>query len=186
MNKVVLIGRLTRDPEIRYSAGDQSQAVARYTLAVDRRMRRDNNDPNAQTADFISCVVFGRGAQFAEQYFYKGIKIAVTGRIQTGKYTKQDGQTVYTTDVVVEDQEFAESKNANGGGTQDQGYSAPAPAVAGYGYSQPAPAPAQAGYGYSQPAPAGYGYAQPAPNIPQGEEGFINIPEGIEDELPFR
>ena len=113
MNKVILMGRLTRDPDIRYSAGGgDQQAFARYTLAVDRRVRRDNNDPNAQTADFISCVAFGRSAQFAEQYLHKGTKIAVTGRIQTGRYTNKDGQTVYTTDVVVEDQEFAESKSA--------------------------------------------------------------------------
>ena len=105
MNKVILMGRLTRDPDVRYSAGsgDQQQAIARYTLAVDRRVRRDNNDPNAQTADFIGCVAFGRSAQFAEQYLHKGTKIAITGRIQTGKYTNRDGQTIYTTDVVVED-----------------------------------------------------------------------------------
>ena len=111
MNKVILMGRLTRDPDVRYSAGGgDQQAYARYTVAVDRRVRRDNNDPNAQTADFISCVAFGRSAQFAEQYLRKGTKIVVTGRIQTGKYTNKQGQTVYTTDVIVEDQEFAESK----------------------------------------------------------------------------
>ena len=109
MNKVVLMGRLTKEPEARKS-GDMN--VAKYTVAVDRRVRRDNNDPNAQTADFISCVAFGKSADFAENWLHKGTKIVITGHIQTGKYTNKDGQTVYTTDVVVEDQEFAESKNA--------------------------------------------------------------------------
>lgn len=109
MNKVILIGRLTRDPEVRYSQGESSTAVARYTLAVDRRYKRDGD----QTADFINCVAFGKGAEFAERYLYKGTKIAITGRIQTGSYTNKDGQKVYTTDVVVEEQEFAESKAAN-------------------------------------------------------------------------
>ena len=98
MNKVILMGRLTRDPEIRYSQGEQSTAVARYTIAVDRRFRRDGDQ---QTADFINCVAFGRQGEFAEKYFRKGIKIAITGRIQTGSYTNKDGQRVYTTDVVV-------------------------------------------------------------------------------------
>ncbi len=110
MNKVILMGRLTRDPEIRYSQGEQSTAVARYTIAVDRRFRRDGDQ---QTADFINCVAFGRQGEFAEKYFRKGIKIAITGRIQTGSYTNKDGQRVYTTDVVVEEQEFAESKSAS-------------------------------------------------------------------------
>ena len=101
MNKVILMGRLTRDPEIRYSQGEQSTAVARYTIAVDRRFRRDGDQ---QTADFINCVAFGRQGEFAEKYFRKGIKIAITGRIQTGSYTNKDGQRVYTTDVVVEEQ----------------------------------------------------------------------------------
>ena len=92
MNKVILMGRLTRDPEIRYSQGEQSMAVARYTLAVDRRFRRDNDQ---QTADFIGCVAFGRQGEFAEKYLRKGIKIAITGRIQTGSYTNKDGQKVY-------------------------------------------------------------------------------------------
>ena len=104
------MGRLTRDPEIRYSQGEQSTAVARYTIAVDRRFRRDGDQ---QTADFINCVAFGRQGEFAEKYFRKGIKIAITGRIQTGSYTNKDGQRVYTTDVVVEEQEFAESKSAS-------------------------------------------------------------------------
>ena len=106
MNKVILMGRLTRDPEVRYSAGENALAIARYTLAVDRRFRRDGE----ATADFISCVVFGRGAEFAEKYFHQGIRIVVSGRIQTGSYTNRDGQKVYTAEVVVEEQEFAESK----------------------------------------------------------------------------
>ncbi len=109
MNKVILMGRLTRDPDIRYSAGENSTAVARYTLAVDRRFRRDGE----QTADFISCVAFGRTAEFAEKYFHQGIRIVISGRIQTGSYTNRDGVKVYTTDVVVEEQEFAESKSAS-------------------------------------------------------------------------
>ena len=104
MNKVILMGRLTRDPEIRYSQGEQSTAVARYTIAVDRRFRRDGDQ---QTADFINCVAFGRQGEFAEKYFRKGIKIAITGCIQTGSYTNKDGQRVYTTDVVVEEQELS-------------------------------------------------------------------------------
>ena len=110
MNKVILMGRLTRDPEVRYSAGENALAIARYTLAVDRRFRRDGE----ATADFISCVVFGRGAEFAEKYFRQGIRIVVSGRIQTGSYTNKDGNKVYTTEVVVEEQEFAESKKSQG------------------------------------------------------------------------
>ena len=109
MNKVILMGRLTRDPEVRYSAGENALAIARYTLAVDRRFRRDGE----ASADFISCVCFGRSAEFAEKYFRQGLKIVVSGRIQTGSYTNRDGQKVYTTEVVVEDQEFAESKTAS-------------------------------------------------------------------------
>ena len=105
MNKVILMGRLTRDPEVRYASGD-NLAIARYTLAVDRRFHKDGE----ATADFISCVVFGRAAEFAEKYFHQGTKLVVTGRIQTGSYTNKDGQKVYTTDVIVEDKEFAESK----------------------------------------------------------------------------
>ena len=111
MNKVILMGRLTRDPEIRYTTGDNQTAVARYTLAVDRRYKRQGDN---QIADFINCVVFGRGAEFAENYLHQGTKIVAVGRIQTGSYTNKDGQRVYTTDVVVEEQEFAESKGANG------------------------------------------------------------------------
>lgn len=108
MNKVILMGRLTRDPEVRYSAGENQQAVARYTIAVDRRFKRDG-DP---AADFIGCVAFGKQAEFAEKYLHQGTKIAVTGRIQTGSYTNREGQKVYTTDVVIEEQEFAESKKS--------------------------------------------------------------------------
>lgn len=150
MNKVILMGRLTRDPDIRYSAGENATAVARYTLAVDRRFRRDGD----QTADFINCVSFGRQAEFAEKYLHQGTKIAITGRIQTGSYTNRDGNKVYTTDVVVEEQEFAESKGAaaeNAGGAA-----------------------------YSSPAPK-----QEAPD-PIADDGFMNIPDGIDEELPFR
>ncbi len=151
MNKVILMGRLTRDPEVRYSQGEQPMAIARYSLAVDRRQAR-NNGGDEQTADFINCVAFGRAGEFAEKYFHKGTKIAVTGRIQTGSYTNKDGVKVYTTDVVVEEQEFAESKNASGseGGYGNGGYSAGRSA-----------------------APSGAG------------DGFMNIPDGIDEELPF-
>ena len=105
MNKVVLVGRLTRDPEVRYSQGDNATAVARYTLAVDRRFRRDGEP----TADFIPCVIFGRSAEFAEKYFHQGMRVSISGRIQTGSYTNKDGVKVYTTEVIVEEQEFADS-----------------------------------------------------------------------------
>lgn len=134
MNKVMLMGRLTKDPNIRYSQGENNLAIARYTLAVDRRFKKESD----QTADFISCVAFGKQAEFAEKYLKQGIKIAITGRIQTGSYTNKDGVKVYTTDIVVEEQEFAESK----------------------GSSDPQPAPADS-------------------------DGFMKIPDGIEDELPF-
>ena len=114
MNKVILMGRLTRDPEVRYTQGEQPMAIARYSLAVDRRFAR-NNQEGQQTADFISCVAFGKNGEFAEKYLHKGTKIAVEGRIQTRSYTNKDGVKVYTTDVVVESQEFAESKNAQSG-----------------------------------------------------------------------
>ena len=116
MNKVILMGRLTRDPEVRYSQNSENPlAIARYTLAVDRRFNARGNGDNQQTADFINCVAFGRGGEFAEKYLHKGMKICVSGRIQTGSYTNKEGQKVYTTDVVAEDQEFCESKNANSG-----------------------------------------------------------------------
>ena len=157
MNKVILMGRLTRNPEVRYSAGDGSMAIARYTLAVDRRFTRRGEDNNGATADFIPCVVFGRGAEFAEKYFHQGLKVVVTGRIQTGSYVNKDGQKVYTTDVIVEDQEFAESK-ASSMTNGDGGYS---------NYQPSAPAPA----------------AKPAPSASIGD-GFMNIPDGIDEELP--
>ena len=143
MNKVILMGRLTRDPEVRYGAGENSTAVARYTIAVDRRFKRDGE----QSADFISCVTFGRNAEFAEKYLRQGTKIVLTGRIQTGSYTNRDGQKVYTTDIVVEEQEFAENKAAASNGGQGN-------------YSRPSAAPSDA-------------------------DGFMNIPDGIDDELPF-
>ena len=149
MNKVILCGRQTRDPEVRYSSGENQTAVARYTLAVDRRFKRQGDE---QTADFINCVVFGRGAEFAENYLHQGTKIIAEGRIQTGSYTNKDGQRVYTTDVVVENQEFAESKaaSANNAG------------------------------GYQQAAPS-----RPEPTQAAGD-GFMNIPDAIEEELPFK
>ena len=147
MNKVILMGRLTRDPDIRSSAGNNPQTFARYTLAVDRRFSRRDGGDNGQSADFISCVAFGRSAEFAEKYLHKGLKVVVTGRIQTGSYTNKDGQRVYTTDVIAENVEFAESKSKDGG-------SAP-----------------------SNDAGAFSGQA--------GDDGFMNIPDGIDEELPF-
>lgn len=144
MNKVILMGRLTKAPDVRYAQGNGSQesmCVARYTLAVDRRGRRDGQ----QTADFISCVAFGKTGEFAEKYLTKGMKIAIIGRIQTGSYINREGQKIYTTEVVVEEQEFAESKGDSSGSRQ-QGE--------------------QAGY-----TDAG--------------GGFMNIPDGIDEELPF-
>ena len=111
MNKVILMGRLTRDPDIRYSQGENAMAIARYTLAVDRRVKGNSE----QNADFISCIAFSKLAEFAERYLHQGTKIVVEGRIQTGSYTNKDGQKVYTTDVVVENCEFAESKNTSEG-----------------------------------------------------------------------
>ena len=149
MNKVILMGRLTKNPEIKYAGKDNDMAVARYTLAVDRRRTRGNESGNEQTADFISCVAFARSAEFAEKYLHQGTKVVVSGRIQTGSYTNKDGQRVYTTDVVVDDQEFAESK------------ASAASSEAAYTPSRSNPA-----------APAG--------------DGFMNIPDGVEDEgLPF-
>ena len=150
MNRVILMGRLTRDPDVRYSQGGEgSMAVARYTLAVDRRRTRSNESGNEQTADFISCVAFARSAEFAEKYLHQGTKVVVSGRIQTGSYTNKDGVKVYTTDVVVEEQEFAESKAASN--NNEGGY-----------------VPAQ----------------RPEPIAPAGD-GFMNIPDGIDEELPF-
>lgn len=158
MNKVILMGRLTRDPDVRYSQNENNSCLARYTLAVDRIFQSKTSE---QTADFISCVAFGKSAEFAEKYLRKGIKIAVTGRIQTGSYTNKDGVKIYTTDVVVEAQEFAESKNASSqGGNTDGG------AYNNGGYNEPAPVPTIA------PVPSG--------------DGFMSVPDGVEDQLPFQ
>ena len=130
MNKAILMGRLTRDPEIRYSQGaDGSNAIARYTVAVDRR-RKTNGDGTEQTADFIGCVAFGRSAEFAEKYLHQGTKVIVTGRIQTGNYTNKDGQKVYTTEVIVEEQEFAESKASASSNEATYAPSRPEPSAA--------------------------------------------------------
>ena len=143
MNKVILMGRLTRDPDIRISAGEKGMAVGRYTLAVDRKYKREGD----ATADFISCVCFDKKAEFAEKYFRQGTRIAVSGRIQTGSYVNREGKKVYTTDIVVEEQEFAESKAATAGNGGQNNYSRPA--------------------------------------APSDADGFMNIPDGIDDELPF-
>lgn len=141
MNKVILMGRLTRDPDVRYTQGEEPMAIARFTLAVDRRGKRDGE----ASADFPSCVCFRRTAEFIEKYAHQGTKLVVVGRIQTGSYTNRDGQKVYTTDVVVEEAEFAESKAAADRNTQ-----------------------------------------QTPPPLPDtGADGFMNIPDGIEEELPF-
>ncbi|RHV07120.1 single-stranded DNA-binding protein [Firmicutes bacterium OM07-11] len=140
MNKIILVGRLTRDPEVRYSSGEIQTAVARYMLAVERRFKR-NNEP---TADFIQCVVFGKSAEFAEKYFRQGMRISVSGRIQTGSYTNKDGVRVYTTEVIVEEQEFAESK--------------------------------------SESASA---HAHGSQEGASSDDGFMNIPDNIDEELPF-
>ena len=142
------MGRLTRDPEVRYSQGANSLAIARYTLAVDRRFRREGE----ATADFINCVAFGKQAEHAERYYRQGLRVVVCGRIQTGSYTNRDGQKVYTTDVVVEEQEFAESKGSADVNRGNSGFQAAAPA--------------------------------PAPAFDAGD-GFMNIPDGIDEELPF-
>lgn len=141
MNRVILIGRLVRDCEVRYSQGENSTAVARYSLAVDRKFNREQ-----QSADFINCVAFGKQAEFCEKYLRQGTKIAIVGRIQTGSYKNRDGQTVYTTDVVVEEQEFAESKASQDSNTQQA----------------------------DRPSPHG-----------SAGDGFMNIPDGIDEELPF-
>ena len=151
MNKVILMGRLTRDPDVRYSNGENPTAVARFTLAVDRRFARRDGDQ--QTADFIGCVAFGRTAEFVEKYFRQGMRMVISGRIQTGSYTNRDGQKVYTTDVVVEEQEFAESRAASEANRNMGGYQSSAP---------------------SAPDPMG-----------AAGDGFMNIPDGIDEELPF-
>lgn len=146
MNRVILMGRLTRDPEVRYSQGERSMAIARYTLAVERRGRKKQEGNSEQTADFINCVAFDRAGEFAEKYFRRGQRVLVAGRIQTGSYTNKDGQKVYTTDVVIEEQEFADSRNSNNGNQQPQNQ------------------------GFSS---AGSG------------DGFMNIPDGVDDGVPF-
>ncbi len=142
MNKVILMGRLTRDPEVRYSAGEKPLAIARYTLAVDRRFKRDGE----ASADFIPCVVFGKSAEFAEKYFRQGLRVTISGRIQTGSYTNNEGNRVYTTEVVVEEQEFAESKGSSQPNSNNTNTDIPSPAPS---------------------------------------DGFMNLPEGLEDEFPF-
>lgn len=125
------MGRLTRDPEVRYSQGERTMAIARYTLAVDRRGRRSQSqDGSEQTADFIPCVAFDRAGEFAEKYFRQGMRVLISGRIQTGSYTNRDGQKVYTTEVIIDDQEFADSKNASAGDSSYQPMSRPAPSSA--------------------------------------------------------
>ena len=152
MNKVILMGRLTRDPDVRYSNGENVTAVARFTLAVDRRFARRDGDQ--QTADFIGCVAFGRNAEFIEKYFRQGMRVTICGRIQTGSYTNREGNKVYTTAVVVEEPEYAESRAASEANRSMGG-----------GYQSSAP---------STPDPMG-----------AAGDGFMNIPDGIDEELPF-
>ena len=144
MNKIILIGRLTRDPDIRYSQNGDSMAIARLTLAVDRRGKQQEGQ---QSADFIGCVAFGKTAEFAEKYLRQGMKIAVFGRIRTGSYTNKEGQKVYTTDVILDDIEFAEGKNAQRGACASHATSMQEMGTAG--------------------------------------DGFMDIPDGIDEELPF-
>lgn len=147
MNKAILMGRLTRDPEVRYSSGERSMAIARYTLAVDRGFRR-GNDSSEQTADFIPCVAFDKSGEFAEKYFRQGMRVLISGRIQTGSYTNKEGQKVYTTEVIIDTQEFADSKGAS----DSNNY-----------HTSTRPSPSSA-----------------------STDGFMNIPDGVEDEgLPF-
>ena len=172
MNRVILMGRLTRDPEVRYSNGERSMAIARYTLAVDRRGRRSQGNDQQQTADFIPCVAFDRAGEFAEKYFRQGQRVLVSGRIQTGSYTNRDGQKVYTTVVIVDDQEFADSKNAGSGagGAGERDARAPQNGTGSYTDEQGR---------YHD----GYGSYD---STKQDSEGFMNIPDGVEDEgLPF-
>ena len=128
MNKAILMGRLTRDPEVRYSSGERSMAIARYTLAVDRGFKR--GDSSEQNADFIPCVAFDKAGEFAERYFRQGMRVLISGRIQTGSYTNKEGQKVYTTEVIIETQEFADSKGASDGAGSYQTSTRPSPASA--------------------------------------------------------
>lgn len=120
MNRAILMGRLTRDPEVRYSHGEKAMAIANYTLAIDRRGRR-NQDSNEPTADFINCTAFDKAGEFAEKYFRRGMRVLVSGRIQTGSYTNKENVKVYTFNILVDDQEFADGKNSSSG----QGQGAP-------------------------------------------------------------
>ena len=181
MNKVILMGRLTKDPAISMTQSQNPMKYARYTLAVERRTKQDGN----QNADFISCIAFGKNADFVEKYLHQGTKIVVCGRIQTGSYTNQNGQKIYTTDVVAEEHYFAESKGNGQGNNQNQ------PQNNNYGQPQNS--------NYGQPQNSNYGqpqggqqpnyqqpnYQQPQNNPPYGNGGFMNIPDGIDDELPF-
>lgn len=166
MNRVVLMGRLTRDPDVRYAQGDQSMAIARYTIAVDRRRGRSNQGGDQQTADFISCVAFGKAGEFAEKYLHKGTKICVSGHIQTGSYTRQDGTKAYTTDVVIEEQEFAESKADSGRAAMDDQMAAMYAGQRSQGGQQD-------------------GAGQQGSWEQSAMDGFLNIPDGIDEELPF-
>ena len=155
MNKVILMGRLTRDPEVRYSQGASQTAVARFSVAVDRRFKREG-EPDA---DFFNCTAFGKQAEFIERYLHKGTKIVLSGRIQNDNYTNKDGQMVYSVRVMVDEVEFAESKNAS---SQNDGFGG-----GNGGYNN-------GGFGGgSAPAASGAG------------DGFMNIPDGIDEELPF-
>lgn len=162
MNKVILMGRLTRDPEVRYSQGATQTAVARFSIAVDRRFKREG-EPDA---DFFNCTAFGKQAEFVERYLHKGIKIVLSGRVQNDNYTNKDGQMVYSVRVMVDEIEFAESKNASGGGNTYGGN------TGGYNNNGGGFGGGYQGGG-SAPAPSGAG------------DGFMNIPDGIDEELPF-
>lgn len=155
MNKVILMGRLTRDPEVRYSQGASQTVVARFSVAVDRRFKREG-EPDA---DFFNCTCFGKQAEFVERYLHKGTKIVLSGRVQNDNYTNKEGQMVYSVRIIVDEIEFAESKNASGG-NGDGGYNG--------GYNN-------GGYGDKNNAPAASGAG----------DGFMNIPDGIDEELPF-
>ncbi|MCD8327192.1 MAG: single-stranded DNA-binding protein [Lachnospiraceae bacterium] len=165
MNKVILMGRLTRDPEVRYSQGASQTAVARFSIAVDRRFKREG-EPEA---DFFNCTAFGRQAEFVEKYLHKGTKMLVTGRIQNDNYTNRDGQQVYSVRVMVDELEFAESKNASGGGNggYDSGYN-----NGGFNNS-----------GFNNNG--GYGASNGNTGSSPLNDGFMNIPDGIDEELPF-
>ena len=161
MNKVVLMGRLTREPDVRQSQGAETVTIARYTLAVDRRGKKQEG----QQADFISCVAFGKAGEFAEKYLHKGTKICVSGRIQTGSYTRQDGTKAYTTDVVIEEQEFAESKADSGRAAMDDQMAAM--------------------YAGQRSQEGQQDRSGQQGSIENAMEGFMNIPDGIDEELPF-